>query len=168
MRDLIDLVQNLLEGEVVAFPGNTRPASSLAKAQGGASVHRLHPQWDSLDPFTRHYITTALWSTTDDNGDPLDQHYDYGDINVQTVEAMIADCHRFQSQTQDLLHAAYDEMNYDEDDAGHDFWLTRNRHGAGFWDGDLDEAVGEALTKAAHAFGEFDLYVGDDGAVHGG
>jgi hypothetical protein len=50
--------------------------------------------------------------------------------------------------------------------AGHDFWLTRNGHGAGFWDGDLSEDVGNALTEAAKKFGECHLYVGDDGQIY--
>ncbi len=37
---------------------------------------------------------------------------------------------------------------------GHDLWLTRNRHGAGFWDGDYPDDLGQALTDAAHAMGE--------------
>jgi hypothetical protein len=49
---------------------------------------------------------------------------------------------------------------------GHDFWLTRNRHGAGFWDrwssGTRGYHFGRALTDAAHPFGESHLYVGDD------
>ena len=50
----------------------------------------------------------------------------------------------------------------------HDFWLTRNKHGAGFWDGDWAPEVGKRLTDAAHAYGSCDLYVGDDGMVHCG
>ena len=46
-------------------------------------------------------------------------------------------------------------------------WLTRNGHGAGFWDGDWPEPVASRLTKSAKRFGSFDLYVGDDGKVHG-
>lgn len=39
--------------------------------------------------------------------------------------------------------------------AGHDFWLTRNGHGAGFRDRELGE-LGDRLTKAAQAFGSAD------------
>jgi hypothetical protein len=52
--------------------------------------------------------------------------------------------------------------------AGHAFWLTRNGHGAGFWDGDWPEPHASALDEASKAFGSFDLYVGDDGMIHGG
>ena len=49
---------------------------------------------------------------------------------------------------------------------GHDFWLTRNHHGAGFWDRDLSNGRGEILTQIAHSFGELSPYVGDDGQIH--
>ena len=49
---------------------------------------------------------------------------------------------------------------------GHDFWLTRNGHGAGFWDRSdcLPEDAGERLTDAAEKYGEVDLTV-DDGVI---
>lgn len=50
--------------------------------------------------------------------------------------------------------------------AGHDFWLTRVGHGAGFWDGDWP-IHGDALTEICKKFGEVDLYVGDDGKIYG-
>jgi hypothetical protein len=51
--------------------------------------------------------------------------------------------------------------------AGNDFWLTHNGHGAGFWDGDLPDEIGDALTKASEKYREIDLYVGDDGMIYG-
>ena len=53
----------------------------------------------------------------------------------------------------------------DDEQFGHDFWLTRNGHGAGFWDRGLGE-LGQVLTKWAKTFGDCDLYVGDDNLVH--
>ena len=49
--------------------------------------------------------------------------------------------------------------------AGGDFWLTRNGHGAGFWDRGLGE-LGERLANASRAYGSSDLYVGDDERVY--
>lgn len=37
---------------------------------------------------------------------------------------------------------------------GHDLWLTRNRHGAGFWDGDWVEPFATKATEWTHAWGE--------------
>jgi len=50
--------------------------------------------------------------------------------------------------------------------AGHDFWLTRNEHGAGFWDGDWPETYSDMFTKLAQAYGPFETYLGDDGKIY--
>lgn len=54
-----------------------------------------------------------------------------------------------------------------EAQAGHDFWLTRNRHGSGYWD--IDNVYGDhaqTLTDKAHKAGERTLYYGDDGKIY--
>jgi hypothetical protein len=49
---------------------------------------------------------------------------------------------------------------------GHNFWLTRNGHGAGFWGSDdYTNEVGDILSKISEKFGEVDIYIGDDGKV---
>lgn len=117
-----------------------------------------------VDAFTQAYIACALWSTTDNaddsGGSPLDDTYSPEDIAPETLDQMIADCRAFQEAHADDLRFGTPEQ------AGHDFWLTRERHGAGFWDGDWERSVGERLTNAAHAYGSFDLTVGDDGRIH--
>ena len=52
-----------------------------------------------------------------------------------------------------------------EDRAGHDFWLTRNGHGAGFWDRGLGD-LGRRLSDAAEVYGSVDLYPGEDGRIY--
>ena len=128
---------------------------------------------DNLDAFTRAYIQTALWSSTDDDGTPLDQDYDEGDLAPETLARIVTDCARFQKEQAATIAAAIDTgevrcgPDFDETErAGHDFWLTRNGHGAGFWDGAWPEPYATTLTNAAHAFGSFDLYVGDDGLIY--
>lgn len=115
---------------------------------------------NSLDDFTEAYIETALWSSTDDDGNPLDDDYGIDDIDQATLQAMIDDCKAFQAD-----HADDIGQNYKQ--AGHDFWLTRNRHGAGFWDGDWEDQAGKRLTQASHTYGSFDMYIGDDGMIYG-
>lgn len=84
-----------------------------------------------------------------------------------TLTARIAsDCAQFQGVHAALLLSAYECLGYGPVQAGHDFWLTRNGHGAGFWDRDLG-SVGDALTAAAHVWGPIDLYVGDDNLIYG-
>lgn len=48
---------------------------------------------------------------------------------------------------------------------GHDFWLTRNYHGAGFWDRGLGD-LGNKLTEISKSFGQLSSYVGDDDQVY--
>lgn len=121
------------------------------------------------------YIKCALWSSNDDDDTPLDSNYTASDIDAETLAAMRKDCQAFI----DACDAAdipwrdcpnFDTAPYDGLFAhfGYDFWLTRNGHGAGFWDGDwivgMDD-IGDELTKIAEKFGEVYLYIGDDGLV---
>lgn len=118
----------------------------------------------ALDAFTRAYIEAALWSSTDDDGNPLDRgEHELAD---ETRAQMIADCKAFQDQHDPLIFQAEDSaVPYDYERAGHDFWLTRCGHGAGFWDRGLGE-IGDKLTDAAKSFGNVDLYIGDDGLIY--
>lgn len=45
---------------------------------------------------------------------------------------------------------------------GHDFALTRNGHGAGFWDRGLGE-LGDRLTAASKPYGESSINIGENG-----
>lgn len=48
---------------------------------------------------------------------------------------------------------------------GHDFWLTRNGHGAGFWDRGYGP-LGNRLTETCKSCGSRDLYLDDNGEVY--
>lgn len=91
---------------------------------------------------------------------PLDENYTLDDISPATLARMVEDCAEFQTQNQ------ADLSTEDARQAGHDFWLTRNGHGAGFWDGGYEEAKGERLTASSKTFGGFYLYPGDDGKIY--
>ena len=111
----------------------------------------------TLDTFTKAYIIAALWSSTDDHEEPLDSNYSADDLAPETLQQMITDCQKFQSQAGELIKD-------DLERAGHDFWLTRNGHGSGFWDGDWeiahgDTTVGNVLTDLSKKFKECNLYV---------
>lgn len=125
-----------------------------------------------LEEFVAAYIEAALWSSIDNNGDgesdaSLSDSYYTEDIHPETMVRIRADCERFLRENEiDLAAADYGSDRYtDSELAGHDFWLTRNGHGAGFWDRDMGD-VGDRLTKASHAFGHVDLYSGDDGLLY--
>ena len=112
---------------------------------------------EGLEEMLDAYIETALWSSTDTNddgdmGECLDANYGPDDLLAATRREMRSDCKAFL-----LSHA--DEIGTRFAQAGHDFWLTRNRHGAGFWDGDWPQEVGAKLTDACRPYGGVDLYV---------
>lgn len=107
----------------------------------------------------KEYLETALWSSTDDEGHPLDRNYELADIAAQSVSQAFNDVVEF------LDSAGVDAMGLSAEKIGHNLWLNRNRHGAGFWDLGLGFR-GERLSDVAHALGASDAYFGDDGSIH--
>lgn len=106
-----------------------------------------------LDTFTRQYVATLLWSESPDDGSWDGLSWD--DFSSEAQSKIIADCERFQGRNWELID---DDLEM----AGHDFALTRNGHGAGFWDGDWPEN-GDKLTEESKAFGECHVYQSDEG-----
>lgn len=107
-----------------------------------------------MDVFTKAYLECALWSSTDEDGDPLDSIYGIDDLAPETLRQAIEDCTAFQADN------AGDLEGIDPSQAGHDFWLSRNGHGAGYHD--REHKAARKLQDAAKAYGGIDLYIGDD------
>ena len=124
----------------------------------------------NLAEFVQAYMVCAMWSSTDEHGEPLDAVFSPDDISDETRASMLEDCKDFaESNAADLAEYCArmgNEQWSGEQRAGHDFWLTRNGHGAGFWDRGLG-ALGERLSDAAKVYGSHDLYAGDDGWIYG-
>lgn len=80
----------------------------------------------------------------------------------ETEAYLRADCLSFWRRFECYVEAADETAG----NAGHDFWLTRNGHGAGFWDGDWPKPYAKILTDGAVAYGEFEVYLGDDGLIY--
>lgn len=113
------------------------------------------------------YAATALFSSSEYDSDrTLDRIYTVDDIAPETKEAMMKDIDIFWT-----IVAANEDVEtglycHDSDDVMHNFWLTRNGHGAGFWDGRFEDTLGKRLTTIAKSFGQFSLTVGKDGLIH--
>lgn len=116
----------------------------------------------------KHYIVAALWSSTDDRGDPMDEGYNESDLAPETRGLMGHELSAFFARA-DAEAPVWGEF-WTFEQAAHDFWLTRNGHGAGFWDRPRQDdewtEVGEILTRLSKEFGPADLYVGDDGLIY--
>jgi hypothetical protein len=100
-----------------------------------------------MDTFTQAYIDCAKFTEK------------CASIAPDTLETMVSNCARFQMENAADIAAGprVARSATPEAQAGHDFWLTRNRHGVGFWDGDWPSGAAGRLTVAAHEFGEFDV-----------
>jgi hypothetical protein len=132
-----------------------------------------------LTDFLIAYVECELWSGLDwdgmhskgeDNPEPLDRNFGPDDLTEHANWSILEDCTDFVQSNWSIL------CELDPGQCGHDFSLTRNHHGAGFWDpGHLTRTsvarrpgfpwygpLGDALTKAAQIYGETDYYTTED------
>jgi hypothetical protein len=112
------------------------------------------------------YFETMLWSSTGEDGKNLDDEYAIKDISDKLKEKSKKDLLAFveycEKNCVDELEDYLDHHGYIQ--FGHDFLLSRNGHGAGFF----DKGKGyKELQKATKKFGEVDVYVTDDGEIGG-
>lgn len=127
------------------------------------------------------YVSCALWSegcmgsATSAHADPSkcggedcdsslshDLNFGHDDLSAAAARDMEADVEGFIKSCLQERPNCFDCM--DDAAIGHDFWLTRNGHGAGFWDRGLGE-LGEYLTAMSKPFGSAMLYVNANGEV---
>ena len=145
---------------------------------------------DERDEFVAGYIKCALWCGVEayehdescpchspsENGDAYDastcdcepelissgDEHDESELTDDARKTLTDDAREFYAANVVDLRATTSSM----EDCGHDFWLTRNRHGAGFWDRkhispEADAAL-DRLTEASHSYGEATLVQGHD------
>jgi hypothetical protein len=143
----------------------------MFKAKNAYLCYTKGPVFPQLDTFERAYINAALWASNDESdesgGRPLDVNFSIIDLPIETVQKLKSDCAEFLKieGVQPLLDEAYDLYRFGDEQAGADLWLTRNGHGAGFFDRNL-ETIGEKLTEICRGLPTRDLYIGDDGNVY--
>lgn len=130
---------------------------------------------NELIPMVCGYLTAALWSSADEDGEPLDAVFGIDDFAPEAIQQACDECRAFADANERdrdsyIVRTLDGAMSSTSTAAaaeafGHDLWLTRNGHGAEFWDRGLG-ALGYRLTMAANAEGSRDCYVGDDGQIH--
>ncbi len=106
-----------------------------------------------LQKFIDGYIECMYWT------DELDKNLKMSNTTLFNIfiesQRFIRVCNTFQCNP-------IPEGEYGQ--AGHDFWLTRNGHGTGFWD--KEEIYGvknsEILTEMSKNFGQVWTYISDD------
>ena len=115
----------------------------------------------NVDDMVKAYVEAQLWAQHDYEREDecLDANYDTSDVSPAYVTSVRDELQSVIDGWPELVRAYHDT---DDSDArrewsrselfGHDFYLTREHHGAGFWDRGLGE-LGNKLTDVAHSFG---------------
>lgn len=111
-----------------------------------------------LEDMVRGYIVCALWSSVDYDDVSLDRDYTPEDLSRDARNVSISDCKAFMNAHWDIV------QKYSAEHVGHDFWLSRNGHGSGFFDGDGDDY--RSLQPMAKTYGSVYLYVTDDNKIN--
>lgn len=88
----------------------------------------------NMEQFVSGYLVAALWSSNSCDGTPLDVLYRLSDISEKSRARARRECAEFVMSNAEDIKAAASSPGYSWGSAGHDFWLSRNGHGTGFWD----------------------------------
>ena len=119
-----------------------------------------------MSHFTEEYVVAAtwaavealLWSTslTDEDRAGLDTDVEFWDgVDIPVDDIAFAECAAEIRGALEDCHVDVLALNITDEQFGHDFTLTRNHHGVGFWDRGYGPA-GDRLADYAHAAGPID------------
>jgi len=106
------------------------------------------------------YLEAALFT----DGEQLENEYEDLDLSISNI-----DKNSINSAKKDIAtfiklakkQAPTELESYNNDDLGHNIWLSRNGHGAGFFDDNND-----TLQSIAEKLKEKLIYAGDDGKIY--
>jgi len=104
----------------------------------------------TTEQFTQAYIEAIYFTETGD----VDQPAHNAQLTPYYKAKSWIECRNFFWAYGAILKG----VGVDPDQAGHDLWLTRNGHGAGFWDRPdvYGEALAQELTRVAKSMGSSD------------
>lgn len=115
---------------------------------------------DQVQIVTQHYIIAAIWADCEEGTHPRcpkEQEH----LAREDCEVFMQQCEAagglFTKAVARFEHGygMHPDAGSAEAAFGHDFWLTRQGHGVGFWARkELTESLGKALTAEAKKFGE--------------
>lgn len=130
-----------------------------------------------MNPTLIALAETVLFSECDNHSVPLDANYTIESFDEESLNKLYVEYQQFISVVEEKITAAVGE-NWDCIDdfydlaqpainqTEYDYILTRNHHGAGFWDGDWSSEVSQILTDAAQSQSEFTACVDDYGRIY--
>ncbi len=115
--------------------------------------------YDSLSDFAKAYVEAMLFTNCDcgDDDEFKADRLGTSRLTRKSIAAIARDCDKFQQENAATIARVLDHGERDLEGIAHDFWFTRQRHGAGFWEGEsrgYPGDTGDTLDAAAKAFGE--------------
>ena len=122
-----------------------------------------------------NYLECAIWTEEERLKEENTEGYE-GEIKDLIPEADL-NIHNFSDNSKIkayediklfLKYAGNAVDGIDEEQLGHDIWLSRNGHGAGFFDRGYDDEIEKKLMDSAHKIGGTYVYLGDDGLLYFG
>ena len=137
---------------------NYKSSSTPLMADGGDLKNK-----DRVEIVLKHYIIAALWSSTDDEDQSFDSNYSYDEFDKDNLEKIRQRIIKFMIDNDADLKAS----GLNDEQIGHDLWLTQVGHGAGFWDREgIDKELGDRLSSASKQLGESAYVFAQDGKVY--
>jgi len=158
--DKIEKFEKFLE----SFKGKGQDTliESMRKGFRACFENALQGNGNAIDGIIKGYVDAMFWTEEENE---IGSDTTIADLAPETITSLVNDIKKFFNVTHELLNKTPDDYSYEQ--AGHDFWLTRNGHGAGFWDRGLGD-LGDKLTEVSKQFGESYFYKGDDGKLYVG
>jgi hypothetical protein len=145
-----DKVETFVSKQKMKTGGELNSLDQIDKYDVGGLVEASYP----------HYIMSMLWSTQNpatEEEEYLDENYSIENISPELEKRSKSDLKSFIEANK----ADIESTGMTPEMLGHDLWLTREGHGAGFWDRGYGEA-GERLSKSARKMGEVYLDLDKD------
>jgi len=105
--------------------------------------------------FFMAYLECAEWTNLEEPPHGAKPITGGRSFSAEATKKAHDDCEKFIADNCKLL------VGLESEQCGHDFWLTRNRHGAGFWDRGYGQ-LGKDLTRAAQKFPEQHTWINDN------
>ena len=117
-----------------------------------------------VELFIKEYMVALMFTENDDNfpGEFYPENCSM-ELSQELIDQCRNDCINFCNSMVTFGFFNWDDASEKEiTKAAHNFWYSRNGHGVGFWEDDL-----EGLQELAESFGEFHVYQGDDQLWYG-
>ncbi len=118
---------------------------------------------NQLPDFEKGFFTSAFW-TEDDNAPSGMDYRDSGNasdlwerLHPVNKKTLLYALHNWKTENSELL-----EQAGDDEQNGHDLWLTQAGHGCGFWDRGYGE-IGDKLSEKSKEFGPYECSIDADG-----